>query len=43
MQIDKILFNEKTFRYLLNQDPMATEKLFDGIRKFEIDLNKRSD
>jgi len=40
MKIDKILFNEKTFRYLLNQDAMATEKLSEGIRKFEEDLNK---
>ncbi len=38
--IDKISFDEKTFRYLLNQDAMATEKLSEGIRKFEEDLNK---
>ncbi|NGX33074.1 MAG: Transaldolase [Candidatus Anoxychlamydiales bacterium] len=40
MEIDEILFNEKTFRYMLNQDAMATEKLSEGIRKFEVDLNK---
>ncbi|NGX44353.1 MAG: hypothetical protein K1060chlam3_00519, partial [Candidatus Anoxychlamydiales bacterium] len=40
MKMDKIIFNEKTFRYMLNQDAMATEKLSDGIRKFEADLNK---
>lgn len=40
LEIEKIDFDEKTFRYLLNKDAMATEKLSDGIRKFEVDLDK---
>jgi transaldolase len=30
--------DEKTFRYQLNEDQMATEKLSDGIRLFAKDL-----
>jgi transaldolase len=30
--------DEKSFRYLLNQDAMATEKLAEGIRFFARDL-----
>jgi transaldolase len=29
--------DEKTFRWLLNEDAMATEKLAEGIRKFNAD------
>ena len=32
--------DEKTFRWMLNEDQMATEKLSDGIRLFAHDLNK---
>jgi len=32
--------DEKTFRWLLNEDPMATEKLAEGIRKFAADSIK---
>ncbi len=32
--------DEKTFRWMQNEDPMATEKLADGIRKFNADLVK---
>ena len=32
--------DEKNFRWQLNQDPMATEKLAEGIRSFTDDLNK---
>ena len=32
--------DEKTFRWMLNEDPMATEKLADGIRRFAADLVK---
>ena len=32
--------NEKAFRWQLNEDPMATEKLAEGIRSFTNDLNK---
>lgn len=36
----KLTLDEKTFRYLLNDNPMATEKLSDGIRKFAQDMIK---
>ena len=36
--IKKIPMDEKTFRFLLNEDPMATEKLSEGIRKFAEDI-----
>jgi len=39
-KIDKIHLDEKTFRYLLNEDAMATEKLSEGIRNFAKDLVK---
>jgi transaldolase len=34
----RMSLDEKTFRYLLNQDAMATEKLAEGIRFFARDL-----
>ena len=37
---DKISLDEKTFRWMHNQDPMAVEKLSDGIRKFYVDARK---
>lgn len=43
MTIDPINIDEKTFRYMLNQNAMATEKLSEGIRLFEKDLNKIKD
>ncbi|CAG8444994.1 3574_t:CDS:2 [Funneliformis caledonium] len=36
----KVTFDEKTFRWELNQDAMATEKLSEGIRKFAEDAVK---
>lgn len=38
LEIDPIHADEKTFRWLLNEDAMATEKLAEGIRKFTADL-----
>jgi len=38
--IQKIEMNEKIFRWMLNEDPMATEKLSEGIRNFGKDLEK---
>lgn len=38
--IDKIYIDEKTFRWMLNEDAMATEKLSEGIRVFAKDLAK---
>lgn len=43
LPIDPINLDEKTFRYMLNQNAMATEKLSEGIRLFEKDLNKIKD
>lgn len=34
---DRLQTDEKTFRWLLNEDAMATEKLSEGIRKFHAD------
>src|ERR1700744_1507528 len=36
----KISLDEKTFRWMLNEDAMATEKLSEGIRHFSADLVK---
>lgn len=38
--ITRIDINEKTFRFLLNENQMATEKLSEGIRKFAEDSIK---
>ena len=38
--VEKIHIDEKAFRYLLNDDAMATEKLAEGIRNFAKDLIK---
>jgi transaldolase len=40
MQMEKISLDENTFRWMLNEDAMATEKLAEGIRKFSADLEK---
>ncbi|MBU2644914.1 transaldolase [bacterium] len=37
-EMDKITLDEKTFRWQLNEDAMATEKLAEGIRNFSKDL-----
>jgi len=39
-KIEKIHLDEKTFRWMLNEDAMATEKLAEGIRRFAADLVK---
>jgi transaldolase len=36
----KIHLDEKTFRWMHNEDAMATEKLSEGIRKFYADARK---
>jgi transaldolase len=38
--IEKIALDEKTFRFMLNEDAMATEKLAEGIRTFCADARK---
>jgi transaldolase len=39
-EIEKVAFDEKSFRWALNDDPMATEKLAEGIRVFAADAMK---
>ena len=36
--VEKIAMDEKTFRWMLNEDDMATDKLAEGIRKFAADI-----
>lgn len=38
--LEKISLDEPSFRWMLNEDQMATEKLSDGIRKFAADSRK---
>ncbi len=38
--IERVSFDEKTFRYAVNDDAMATDKLADGIRIFAADVVK---
>jgi transaldolase len=38
--IQKVALDEKTFRFMLNEDAMATEKLAEGIRAFCADSGK---
>ena len=40
LDIEKVSLDEKTFRYLFNEDAMATEKTAEGIRKFAADIVK---
>jgi transaldolase len=43
MNLEKIKLDEAAFRWSLNQDPMATDKLSDGIRRFAVDIEKLED
>jgi transaldolase len=38
MKMERVSLDEKTFRWMHNEDPMAVEKLSDGIRRFTADL-----
>ena len=40
MDLDRLNLDEQHFRWALNEDPMATEKLAEGIRKFAADADK---
>ncbi|CCB87319.1 MULTISPECIES: transaldolase [Parachlamydia] len=40
LDIKKLSVDEKTFRWMLNESPMATEKLAEGIRHFAADAIK---
>jgi len=37
-KIERLELDEKKFRYLLNENAMATEKTAEGIRKFISDM-----
>ena len=39
-QVHALSFNEASFRWALNEDAMATEKLAEGIRAFAADAVK---
>ena len=39
-EVQKITLDEKVFRWMHNEDAMATDKLADGIRKFAADQRK---
>jgi transaldolase len=38
--VEKLTVDEKTFRWMLNEDQMACDKLSEGIRKFAEDSRK---
>ena len=40
LPLEKIILDEKSFRLMLNENAMATEKLSEGIRKFTEDTVK---
>ena len=40
VDVEKLSVDEKTFRFMLNEDAMATEKLAEGIRAFCVDSAK---
>ena len=37
-KVEGLELDEKKFRWLLNENPMATEKTAEGIRKFAVDV-----
>jgi transaldolase len=42
-EIERLVVDEKSFRWHLNEDAMATEKTADGIRGFAVDIVKLQD
>lgn len=40
LPMEKLALTEASFRWMLNEDQMATDKLSDGIRKFAADSIK---
>lgn len=40
VSMEKIEVNEQRFRWDMNEDQMATDKLSDGIRRFNADARK---
>ncbi|XP_012250528.1 transaldolase [Athalia rosae] len=43
MDLEKISLDESKFRWYMNEDKMATDKLADGIRNFAVDMRKLED
>jgi transaldolase len=43
LHLEQRKLDEKTFRWMMNEDAMATDKLAEGIRKFSADLVKLAD
>ena len=43
LDLEKLELDEQAFRWMLNEDAMATEKLAEGIRNFTVDLEKLID
>ncbi|MCF7808447.1 MAG: transaldolase [Candidatus Marinimicrobia bacterium] len=43
MDIKRLALDENAFRWAMNEDAMATEKLAEGIRRFRSDLDKLED
>jgi transaldolase len=39
-KVDRLELDEKKFRWLLNENAMATDKTTEGIRKFAVDVVK---
>jgi transaldolase len=39
-KVDRLQLDEKNFRWMLNENAMATEKTAEGIRKFAADVVK---
>jgi transaldolase len=42
-KLTRLAINEKTFRWMLNESAMATEKLAEGVRTFAADAVKLED
>jgi len=38
LKLEKVSYDEKKFRWEMNEDAMATDKLSEGIRKFAADI-----
>ena len=38
--LERVSFDEKSFRFEMNEDPMATEKMAEAIRRFAVDTRK---
>jgi transaldolase len=38
--LERVSFNEKSFRFEMNGDPIATERMAEAIRRFSVDTRK---